>query len=60
MRSSAGAAVGVVTELMNVHASFGIGIVAGEIPADGGGGGLRGLLEGHLATNFGVSSDDSD
>ena len=60
MWTSAGAAVGVVTELMDVHASVGIGVIAADIPADGGGGGLGGLLEGHLAGDFGVSSDDSN
>lgn len=47
MGTSGGAAVGVVAELMDVHATLGIGIVAGDVPGDGGGGGLGLLLEGN-------------
>ena len=56
VRTSRGAAIGVVTELMNMHSSLGIGVVAGDLPADGGGGGLGGLLKGHGAFDIGVSS----
>lgn len=36
VRTGGGAAVGVVTELMNVHATLGIGIIARDVPCDGG------------------------
>ena len=45
---------------MNVHAALGIGIMTGDVVGDGGRGGLGRLLEGHLAGDLGVSSDDSD
>ena len=35
MRASAGAAVGVVTELMDVHATLGGGVGAFDVVADG-------------------------
>lgn len=54
------AAVGVVTEGVNVHATLGVGIVAGNIPCDGGSGGLGGLLEGNSTGDLRVTSDDSD
>jgi len=60
VRSSTGAAVGVVTELVNVHASLGIRIVAADVPGNGGRGVLGGLLKGHLASDFGVSSEDGN
>lgn len=60
MRTSTCAAVGVVTELMNVHASLSIGVVAGDVVGDGGRRGFGGLLEGHLTSDFRVSSEDGD
>ena len=60
VRAGAGAAVGVVTELMNVEASLGVGVMASQVPADGGGGVLIGLLEGDLARDLGVSSEDGN
>lgn len=60
MRTSGSAAIGVVAKLMDVHATLGIGIMAGDVVGDGGRGGLGRLLEGHLAGDLGVSSDDSD
>ena len=60
MRPSARAAVGVVTEGVDVHATLGIGIVAGHIPADGRLGALGGLLEGDGALDVGVSTEDGD
>lgn len=41
---------------MDVHASFGIGIVAGNVPRDVRGRGLGGLLEGDGALDVGVTS----
>ena len=60
MRASRSAAVGVVPELVDVHASVGVGIVAGDVIADGGWGGLRGLLKGDGALDVGVTSEDSN
>jgi hypothetical protein len=55
-----GAAVGVVTELVDVEATLGVGVVASDVPGDGGGVTLRSLLEGDSAGDLGVSADDSD
>jgi hypothetical protein len=40
VRASRSATVGVVTELMDVHASLGVGVMAGDVEGDGGGRGL--------------------
>jgi hypothetical protein len=55
--SSGGAAVGIVTELMDVHATLSAGIVTSDIPRDGGGRGLRVLLESDGSSDLGVTSD---
>jgi len=60
VRTSAGAAVGVVTEGVDVHAALGIGIVAGDVPGDGGLGALGGLVEGDGALDVGVTTENSD
>ncbi len=60
MGASGRAAVGVVAELVDVHASLGIGVIAGDVVGDGGWGGFIGLLEGYLTCDLGVSSEDSD
>lgn len=60
MRTSRCAAVGIVTELVNMHATLSIGVVTGDIVGDGGGRRLGCLFEGHLTCDFGVSSEDSD
>lgn len=57
MWASGGAAVGVVTELVNVDAALGVGVVASEVPRDGGGGVLISLLEGDGAGDLGVTTD---
>jgi len=57
VRTSGGAAVGVVTELMNVHATLSVGIVTGDVPCDGGRGGLGFLLESDGTGDLGVTSD---
>jgi hypothetical protein len=54
---SGGAAVGVVTKLVDVHATLGIGVVASNIPCDGGWRGLRFLLEGNGTCDLRVTSD---
>jgi hypothetical protein len=60
VRTSRSAAIRVITELMNVHASLGVGIVAGDVVRDGCRGGLGGLFECHLPRDLRVSSDDGD
>lgn len=60
VRAGGSAAVGVVTEGVDVHATLGVGIVAGDVPADGGLGTLRGLLKGDGAGDLGVSAKDGN
>lgn len=58
--TSTGAAIGVVTELMDVEASLSIGIMTTEIPADGGRGVFIGLFESDVPGDLGVSSEDGN
>jgi len=60
VRTGAGAAVGVVAESVDVHATLGVGVVAGHVPGDLGVGRLGGLLEGDGALDVGVTTDDGD
>lgn len=60
MRTSGGAAVGVVTELVDVEATLGVGVVALDVPGDGGGRVLVGLLEGDSAGDLGVTAENSN
>ena len=60
VRTSRGAAVGVVAKGVDVHAALGIGIVAAQVPGDGGGGAFGLLREGDGAGDLGVTPDDSD
>ena len=60
MRAGRGTTVGVVTELMNVHATFGVGVVARDVVGDGCWGGLGGLLEGDGSLDVGVTAEDCD
>ena len=60
VRTSRGTAVGVVAELVDVHSSLGVGVVAGNVVGDGGGRGLGVLLKAHDARDFGVSAKDGD
>ena len=57
MRTSRGAAVCVVTERVDVHATLSAGVVASDVPCDGGWGGLGLLLEGNGTGDLGVTSD---
>lgn len=59
MRTGRGAAVGVVAEGVHVHAAFGVGVVAGNVPRHGRVGGLGRLLEGDGALDVGVTAEDS-
>lgn len=60
VRTGGGAAVGVVTELVDVHTTLGVGVVAGDVPRDGGRGGFVGLLESDSAGDLGVTTENSD
>lgn len=55
--ASRGATGGVVTEGVDVHAALGVGVVARELPRDGGGLRLGGLLEGDGALDLRVTTD---
>lgn len=60
VRAGGGAAVGVVAESVDVHAALGVGIVARDVPGDGGGGLLVLLLEDDGALDVGVTAEDAD
>ncbi len=60
VRSGAGAAIGVVAELVDVHAALGGGVVAGDVVGDGRGRGLGRLLEGDGSADLGVTAEDCD
>lgn len=60
MRTSGGAAVSVVTELVDVEGALSVGIVALDVPGDGGGRRLTGLLEGDGAGDLGVTPENSN
>lgn len=57
MWAGGGATVGVVTELVDVHAALGVGVVAGDVPGDDGVGVLVSLLEGDGAGDLGVTAE---
>lgn len=57
MWSSRGAAIRVVTKLVNVKSALGVGIIAREVPGDGSNGVLIGLLEGNGPRDLGVTAD---
>lgn len=60
MRTSRGAAVGVVTELVNVESTLSVGVVARDVPGDGGGSALGGLVERDGTGDLGVTPENSD
>lgn len=60
MRTGGCAAVRVVTKLMDVNTTLSVGVIASDIPRDGGGGGLGVLLEGNSASDLRVTSDDGN
>lgn len=56
MRASRGATIGVVTELVDVHAPLSVRVVAGDVPCNLCGRRLGCLFKGHRAGNLGVSA----
>lgn len=60
MRAGRGAAVRVVTKGVDVEATLGVGVIAGDVVGDGGRGTLRVLLEDDGAGDLCVSSEDSN
>ena len=60
MGTSAGAAVRVVTKLVDVHAALGGGIGAFDVVGDCGRGGFGGLLEGDGTGDGRVTAEDCD
>jgi len=60
MRSSTSAPIGVVSKLMDMHATLGTWIIPRNVPADSRGGTLRRLLKGDGAGDLGVTAEDSD
>ena len=60
MRAGRGAAVGVVAKGVDVHAALGVRVVAGDVPGQGGGGGLGLLLEHDGALDVGVTTEDGN
>lgn len=60
MRTSAGATIGVIAKGVDVHATLGVGIVAGDVEGDGGWAVLGVLLEGHGALDVGVTTENCD
>jgi hypothetical protein len=60
VRTSGCATVGVVTKGVDVHATLGVSVVAGDVPANGGEGVLRLLLKGDGALDVRVTTNDSN
>ena len=60
VRAGRGAAVGVVAEGVDVHATLGVGIMAGDVPGDGGGRGLGVLLKDNSALDVRVTAENTD
>ena len=60
VRTGRGAAVGVVAEGVDVHATLGVGIVPGDIPGDGSGRGFGLLLEDNGALDVRVTAENTD
>lgn len=59
VRASGSASVGVITEGVDVESSFGVGIVTGDVPGDGGRGRLGLLLENDGAGDLGVTAENA-
>lgn len=59
VRASRSAAVGVVTEGVDVESSLGVGVVTGDVPGDGSGSRLRLLLEDDGTGDLGVTAKNA-
>ncbi len=55
-----GTAISIVTELVDVHATLGIGIVTTDVEGNGSWGRLVGLFESDDSANFGITTKDCD
>lgn len=60
VRAGRGAAVSIVTELVNMEAPLSVGVVAGDVPRDSGGRVSVSLLEGDGALDSRVSTENGD
>ena len=60
VRSCTGAAIGVVAECVNVHATLSVGVVAGDVPCYSGWRSLAVLCESDGALDVGVTTENSD
>ena len=60
VRTGRGAAIGVVAKCVDMHSTLGIGIMAGDVPADLGGSQLGLLFEGDGSGDGGVTADYAD
>jgi hypothetical protein len=60
VRTSRGAAVGVVTKGVDVETTLGVGVLAAEVVGDGGGRALGVLLEGDGTLDVRVTAEDSN
>lgn len=60
MRSSGSTSVGIISKLMDVEASLGIGIVAADMISDLCGSRFGDLLEGDDPADFGITTKDGD
>lgn len=59
VRTSGSASVGVITEGVDVKSSFGVGIVTGDVPGDGGRGRFGLLLEDDGAGDLRVTAENA-
>ncbi len=60
VRSRACASIGIIPKGVHVHAAFGVGVVACNVPWDGRRGVLAALLKGNSALDVRVSTQDGD
>ena len=60
VRAGRGAAVGVVTEGVDVETALGVGVVASDVVGDGGGRGLGLLLKDNGTGDLGVTTEDGN
>ena len=60
MRTSTGAAIGVIAKSVNVHTTLSVGVVASDIPFHRRGGALVLLSKGHGALDVGITTEDGN